>query len=327
MAKTTKIYIDRTGMPEAYLPAVRNADENDLKILAALLLSCDGEGCADVAGLDELLGIEKADITASVKYWKGAGVLSSKRSAVRAETGESEKKAIRQMIGVEEYSTDELTVAIKKVGTAFVDEAQKAMGRIFNKNEVGKLVGFVDQLGFEEEAVLAIISYCVRLDKKSLSYAEKIAVSFHDEDIFTAEAVHAQIDYLERRNTAIEKIRSLYGFGGRALTTSEKKMFVSWTEDFGFDFEIINKAYEITVDTIHEPAPKYTNGILKKWYENGLKTLSEIDEYIESEKQKMADKQYQTVPPKKKQKPHSPRAQEMEDWFEERLRQSFGDDA
>ncbi len=62
MAKTTKIYIDRTGMPEAYLPAVRNADENDLKILAALLLSCDGEGGADVAGLDELLGIEKTPI-------------------------------------------------------------------------------------------------------------------------------------------------------------------------------------------------------------------------------------------------------------------------
>lgn len=328
MGKTTKVYIDRSGALEALMPSLLNADETDLRILSALLLSCDSDGCADTSGLDAMLEIDKADINASVKYWKGAGVLSSaKKASTSDEHKDSGEKAVRQMIGVDEYSTDELTVAIKRVGTAFVDEAQKAMGRIFNKNEVGKLVGFVDQLGFEEEAVLAILTYCVRLGKKSLSYAEKIAVSFHDEDIFTAEAVHAQIDYLERRNTAVEKIRALYGFGGRALTTSEKKMFVSWTEDYGFDIEIINKAYEITVDTIHEPAPKYTNGILKKWYENGLKTIPEIDEYIAAEKQKAAERQYQTVSAGKGQPKQSERAQEMEDWFEARLRKSFGDNA
>ena len=298
MSRINKIYINYGGYDSRYDASIKGADENDLMILGGLFLLAAADGEVDISRAEELLPVERVELMASVKYWRGAGVITNTRAAKATEKENKENKentahkgGVITHSGVEEYSNDELAAVIeKRIGTAFIDEAQKAMGKMFNKNEVGKLIGIVDQLGFEEEAVLAILSYCVRIGKKSISYAEKIAVSFHDEDISSAAEVHAQIDFLERRNTSIEKIRGLYGFGGRALSPTEKKLFASWTEDYGFDFEVVEKAYNITVDAIHDPAPKYTDKILKNWHEKGLRNVEEIDTYIAEEKQSAKEK-------------------------------------
>ena len=329
MARITKLYINHCALEDRYVQAISGADDIDLMILGSLLLIADSDGVIDINKLEALGRFEKSDITASVKYWKGAGVFSGARPSQQVNNApdisheDSHKQGVLTHTSVEKYSNDELAAVIQRnVGTAFVDEAQKAMGKIFNAGEVGKLVGLVDQLGFEEEAVLAILSYCVRLGKKSLSYAEKIAITFHDDDIFTAEAVHAQIDLLERRNTAIEKVRSLFGFGGRALSATEKKLFTLWTETYGFDMDIITKAYDLTVDAIQVPAPKYTDKILTKWYERGFKTIKEIDEFIAEEKRNAVTRVSQS--PNLNAKDQAKKA-EIDDWFEKILQKSLNE--
>ncbi len=323
MARATKIYINIKENGRCR-EALTGADDTDLAILGGLCLLASEDGAANIAALEESGRFESADIRASVKYWRGAGVLSGAKQ-VMTETKETSpqsahKDGVITHSGVEKYTNDELASALsERVSTAFVDEAQKAMGKMFNNGEVGKLVGLVDQLGFEEEAVLAILSYCVRLGKKSLSYAEKIAVSFHDEDISTAAAVHAQIDYLERRDTAVGKVQSLFGFNGRALSATEKKLFTAWTQDYGFDMEIIRRAYELTVDSIHEPAPKYTDKILSKWHAASLSTLSEVEAFIEADRKKSTPERV-SVDSKGKNKAKN---QEIDDWFEQRLQKSF----
>ncbi len=324
MAKATRVYIT-ISKNERCIEALAGADDTDLAILGGLCLLAGEDGEANVGALEQSGRFESADIRASVKYWRGAGVLSGGRQASAAKAAElppeaAHKGGVITHSGVEKYTNDELAnVLSSRVSTAFVDEAQKAMGKMFNNGEVGKLVGLVDQLGFEEEAVLAILSYCVRLGKKSLSYAEKIAVSFHDEDIFTAAAVHAHIDYLERRDTAIAKVQSLFGFNGRALSSTEKKLFTAWTEEYGFDMEIIKLAYELTVDAIHEPAPKYTDKILSRWHAASLKTLAEVNAFIEEDRKKPTP-EHVSVDSKGKNKAKN---QEIEDWFEQRLQKSF----
>ena len=326
MGRTNKVYINYGRDVGASLLAVKGADEIDLRILSAILLCADGEGCAHLSELEEALELDYADIAASVKYWKGAGIIGTAPSKGGQADPERDANPIRRC-GVESYTTDELVAVLESNDrSGFIDAAQIALGRIFNKNEVAKLIGIADQLGFEEEAVLAILSYCTRIGKGSLSYAEKVALTFCDEEIFTASEVHSRIDALEKRNDAIEKIRSLYGFGGRALSATEKKLFTSWVEEFKFDIDIIRLAYDITVDSTQSAAPKYTNAILKKWHENGLGTLSEIEAYIESEKDK---KQIAATSVRTQKKGGADKLTEkqaeVEDWFEQRLKQSFGE--
>ena len=326
MGRTNKVYINYVRDVAASTAALKGADEMDLRILSAIFLCADSDGCAQLSELEAALELDYADIAASVKYWKGAGVLAAAPSKGERADATPSTKPIRRC-GVESYTTDELVAVLEREDrSGFIDAAQIALGRIFNKNEVAKLIGIADQLGFEEEAVLAILSYCTRIGKGSLSYAEKVALTFCDEEIFTASEVHSRIDALEKRNDAIEKIRSLYGFGGRALSATEKKLFTSWVEEFAFDFEIIRLAYDITVDSTQSAAPKYTNAILKKWHENGLRTLSEIEAYMESEK----DKKQLVATASRTQKKGgegklTEKQAEVEDWFEQRLKQSFGE--
>ena len=314
-----KVYINYNATNSKKLAAISGADETDLRVFSAIALNADSDGCCDTAELEELLEIDTADIIASVKFWKGAGIIST--DALKS-SRTAHKGGVISHTSVEEYSNEELAQILQTgIRPIFVDEAQKALGKMFNKNEIGKLIGIVDQLGFEEEAVLAILSYCVRLDKKSVSYAEKIAITFHDQDISTAAQVHAQIDYLERMNSNIEKIRALYGFGGRALTTAEKKYFTQWTEEYGFDFDVIKRAYEITVDTILNPAPRYTAKILMKWHENGLRNIEEVETFIASDKAKERTSPRSSVANGNKQTVKN----DADDWFEQKLRQKFGD--
>ena len=328
MSKITKIYVSHTKDIALRIAALKEADEMDLRILCAILMLDTDGGGVSLSYLEELFEISLAELSASIKFWKGAGVLTGTRkegSEPLPAENQVNTPAVATVIGVEEYSNDELAVILEhRDRKGFIDAAQVAMGRMFNKNEINKLIGIADQLGFEEEAVLAILSYCMRMEKKSLSYAEKVAMSFHDEEIFGIADVHARIDKLERKNDAIEKIRGLFGARGRSLTTSEKKMFGAWVEDYGFDFEIIRLAYDLTVDATHEPAPKYANAILKKWHENGLCSLDEIERFIAEGKDSAKKNAPRTAIPKGAS-PLTQQQIEAEEWFEMRLKQTFGE--
>ncbi len=317
MANKTVFYISYESLKKQSQNAYVGADDTDLAILGAAVLLADESGMLSLSALEEGGRFEAADIRASVKFWCGAGVISSEACPCAQSTQEpAHKGGAITHTSVEKYTNDELSRVLSGgVSPDFVDEAQKAMGKMFNSGEVGKLVGLVDQLGFAEEAVLAILSYCVRLGKKSLSYAEKIAVSFHDEDIVSAEDVHAQIDYLERKSTATEKVRSLFGFGSRALSSTEKKLFGKWTVDYGYDIEIITLAYEMTVDAIQSPSPKYTDAIITKWHNAGLTALAEVKAFAEEERSRIASKPA-SVDSKGK---NSAKNAEIDEWFEKRL--------
>ena len=313
-----------------------NADDVDLAILSALILCANDDGEVSADAVNALERFAPEDVAASIKFWRGAGLLkrTSGKTNAQRESGESgtqraHKNGVVSHVSVERYTNDELAQVIEnRVGREFIDEAQSVIGKMLNNADIARLVGIIDQLGFAHEAVLAILAYSVRLGKRSVSYAEKIAISFCDEDITTPEAVHAQIDLLERRNTALDKISRLFGFGGRALSTTEKKTFTSWVEEYGFDMDIITLAYEITVDATHSPAPKYADAILKKWHENGLRTLSEVQSFNESERAVMEQKAQRlaSAPTSRTAvEASSPQKdRELEEWFEANLNKHFG---
>ena len=60
-------------------------------------------------------------------------------------------------------------------------------------------------------------------------------------------------------------------------------MIAAWAS-FGYGEEIIRRAYEITVDSIHEPSMSYTNAILERWHANGLNSPEEIEKALEAER-------------------------------------------
>ncbi|MBP3314256.1 MAG: DnaD domain protein [Clostridia bacterium] len=330
MTKVTLKYING-NIPENLADILSNADEQDMRILIALMMAADGNGEVNTEfSLSDTLGLEKPEIDASLKFWRGAGVISAARSqkSVKSKTEKPESAeepktsaptahrdgAVEKSTGVSPYATDELAALFEKrrVTAQFIDEAQRVVGRTFNSYDTGIVAGLVDQLGFEEEAVLAILAYATRIGKKGLRYPEKLALSFYDEGITTESAVVARIAIIEHSAEVVGKIKQLFGMGSRELSRTEKTLFDKWTQKFGYGIEVIRVAYDITVDATQKPLPKYADAILEKWHAEGLRTEGEVLAFEQKSKPS-------------KDSGEGEKSYELDDFFEAALKRSLED--
>ena len=303
--KQTLLLYQNGRFPERLDEILASADENDLHILIALQMAADKDGTIDPSlDLSALLGLEKPEIDASLKFWRGAGLLgvAKAKNADKPKKVEAEKKPTEEKVtgtvptahrngvvahrGVVGYETAELADLLEKRSAlaSFVTEAQRVLGKTINYYDTSIVVGLVDQLGFDEEAVLAILAYAVRLKRATVRYAEKIALNLYDEGYTATEDVVARIHALEQTAETISQLRSLFGIGSRALSSTEKKLFSQWVDTFGFDMDVIRMAYDITIDAIHVPVPKYAGSILEKWHTEGLRTARDIEEFERAKK-------------------------------------------
>lgn len=334
MRKITKVILQyRDGvLPEHWAELSRNADETDLRILTAVLMLADREsGAASVSSLAESMELTQAEVDASLKFWRGAGILGTEASAKKqtgAATGMSKSPAadkpapsqpsahrngmLEQSSAQRTYTAAELAPLVER-HPGFVDAAQRVMGKIFNHYDTSVLMGLVDQLGLEEEAVLEVLSYTVQKGNKTMRYAERVAMDWYDRGMTDAAAIAEHIKRMEQADETISQIRRIFGMGSRALTAAEKKLFNTWIGQYAYDIDVIRLAYDITVDAIQKPVPKYTNSILEKWYTEGLHTAEEVRRYLERQKSNgkangSTEKSYDT-----------------QEFFEAALQRSYGD--
>lgn len=331
MGKTSKIAIKyRYGnLPEHLGEMLRNADETDLRILVAVMMMADADGVVtSVSVLPERLGMEQTEVDASLKFWRGAGVIGAPSAGRAKKTVDATpvSQSSQQPVAVktahragviersgtlEQYSSSELADLMekRKMSAQFVDEAQRIFGKVFRTYDTGILMGIVDQLGFEEEAVLAILAYAARKEKKTMRYVEQVALTLYDAGVTETFAVIDRIDRMEKSGEVIAKLRSMFGVGERELTATEKRLFTAWTEKYAYPLDVIRMAYDITVDNIQKPVPKYTNSILEKWYTEGLRTAEDVGRFLETAKPSdtgTTEKSY-----------------DVEDFFEAALRRSY----
>lgn len=331
MGKSTKktIKYRNSNIPEDIADILGNADENDLKILVTLMMAADANGeVPEDFSVEDTLGLGKSEVAASLKFWRGAGIIGGKNSAgagkpKKADTPTKTEEEIKTETAHREgavevsgnftgYGSSELANLFERrtVTAAFVDEAQRVFGKPFNSYDTSIVVGIVDRLGFKEEAVLAILAYVVRQGKKGLRYAEKVALALYDDGYTTTHEVVERIAVIERSKEEIYKIKQLFGMGNRELSKTERTLFEKWTQRFEYDLDIVRLAYDITVDAIQKPVPKYADSILEKWYAEGLRTVEAIEKYESGKKEAKAEigKSY-----------------DLDDFFEAALQRSFDD--
>ncbi len=327
MKNTEKIQINYKDnkLGDGVFDVIKNADDEDVRVLLALVLLADEDGTeVETARICEGLEISEAELMASVKYFKGAGLLSiPKKSRKKTESGSSDKaqkpkiesahkdgKVVRESLP--SYTTEELTALMKKrkITADFISEASRVYGKMFNQHEVEMIVRMIDFVGFDEECVLLLLSYYQK-QKKTLRYIEKVAIEFYDEGISTAVELEAKLIAIDKYNSAEGKIRAIFGMNNRALTTKEKKFIKAWIEKLGFDVEMIRLAYDKTVDATHEPSVSYANAILERWYADGIDTpekVAEADEKREGAKVGRVERSF-----------------DADDFFEAALKRSYGD--
>ena len=264
--------------------AATDLGEAELWLLLALAadasLLVDFESGADA--LADAVGLDRSALDKALGFLMGAGILRREgargRKKVAPKTEEKPAPRRAEVSELPKYTTDEFTEIMERRHELklLIDEAQNALGKVFNQTEIRQLVAISEGLGLDDEYILLLLAYCRKQEKCNLRYAEKLALSFYDNGITTAEALTARLYELELAATAEGQIKRLFGFS-RSLTGKEKGFLADWTAKFGFGADMIEKGYEIAVDSTANPTLNYLHSILTRWHEEGIKTPEDAD--------------------------------------------------
>ena len=204
MKKNEKAYIKLnyesaiSVLPASVLGFVDRAKKFDIKVLLLLASSEANREEGGALRMAKALGCEQKDVEASVAFWNGTGLIDvcgsgdeKPAQSKPVEVTDEPKKEIPKRTKVSElpeYTTEELNGLLEKYQgvCTLIDECQQVLGKIFNTAEVKILMGLIDHLGLDDEYILVLMHYCNEIDRRSLRYLEKIAVSCLDEGITDA---------------------------------------------------------------------------------------------------------------------------------------------
>ena len=124
------------------------------------------------------------------------------------------------------------------------------------------------------ELIEYLIEYCVENGHKSMHYINKVALSWHEENITTVNLAKTS-SFLYNKNCYC--VLNAYGIKGRGPAASEIAYIRKWSEEYGFALEVILEACDRTMNSIHQPSFDYTDSILKRWKDKNVRQLKDID--------------------------------------------------
>ncbi|MCI9449624.1 MAG: DnaD domain protein [Clostridiales bacterium] len=317
-------------VPGAVLELLPEADSSALCVLLYVL----GHGEFSVTASAKALKISEAEFLSALKFWQDNDIISSevgktskkaKNSSLkvrRKNDGETEaventvKPKPKMSSSLPSYTTEETARFLEsnKTTAEIIDSCENIIGKIFTTAETNIIIGMLDHLSLSGEYILLLFAHAKKIGKNSVRYIEQLAISFADRDITTYSALEEELSHIELTEDTLRFIRKIFGFGDRAFSRKEKDAVRNWCVKWGFEKDIIEKAYEITVNNIGKASVAYTNSILAKWYGEGLHTVAEIDAYLEksrSDSNKAADSSTES-------------SFDTDEFFEAALRRSYG---
>ena len=256
-------------------------------------------GYLSVSELADLLECTEKDILRALRYWKSEGLLDylddtpddpspkSTAPSPAASSGlhdvqsgymtssipadsVSDSAALASTTNIQQYRSRKERAEFKEL--LFV--AEQYLGKTLSATDIDQITYFYDTLNMSAELIEYLIEYCVENGHKSMHYINKVALSWHEENLTTVNLAKTS-SFLYNKNCYC--VLNAYGIKGRGPAASEIAYIRKWSEEYGFALEVILEACDRTMNSIHQPSFDYTDSILKRWKDKNVRQLKDID--------------------------------------------------
>ena len=158
-------------------------------------------------------------------------------------------------------------------GAQLIFIIQQYLGRPLSASDLNTIYYFYDDLGFSRDLIEYLFEYCVSNGHTHMRYIEKVALSWADLHITTADEARTQSETHQKACFAVLKA---FGLGGRMPAAGEAEFINKWTRTYGFSLELILEACRRTMMAVHTPSFEYTDKILSNWKSLGAYTMTEV---------------------------------------------------
>lgn len=267
------------------------ATEVQLKVLLCLVGAPQYFGDLEpyFTSLTQKLELTVGEVKSAIAFWVAKGVLS-------AEGLESE---VKNAIADENASQNREPTYTGKQILEFVEknkdfrslctECQNVLGKSFTAQDYNNVRQLKEHYKFSDEYILLLLTHCVETERTAWAYIRKAASNLYDEGITSYSKLDEHFAARRNKRSLEYKVRKLLGIGEREFTKTEKNYIEKWLEQ-KTNFDIIKKAYEITVEKTGKLSYAYMAKILENWQSHGLKTIEDVEKSLEQyqSKQKMS---------------------------------------
>jgi hypothetical protein len=152
-------------------------------------------------------------------------------------------------------------------------------GRMISTNEYREYFLLMEDYGFEQNALIMIITYCVNLRGDAIrpQYIKKVAKSFADDGITTAVKVDEKLSAYTASTPALIRIFSAVGIN-KQPDIDDDKLYKKWTLEFGFEDDAIST----TAKLFKAKTSEKIDEALTELYKNKKFDVKEIEDYCKN---------------------------------------------
>ena len=259
------------SVPVSIVDKYLDAPETELRLILFLLRNSNHSFLKEE--IEDKLGVDEKRLKQAFGSWVKKGILFKFHDRYVLERPRvTASDAIK-------YSADRISERIEtddKISFLY-RQAEDAFRKPLTPESASILLSLVDYIGLEPEVAALLVQYCAD-EKKSLMSITSMGIEWSEKGIDTLDKAEEFLREIKARNETANKVSRLLGISGRKLTNEEKTVFIKWSDEFGFDGDIINLAYDASVKNTGKYQYKYMDKILSTWKEKGYKTPEEIRE-------------------------------------------------
>ncbi len=149
---------------------------------------------------------------------------------------------------------------------------QDILGRTLSSGDITILASLMFVDGISVEILALGIAHCaVEKKKPNLRYIEKMMKGWLEDGVSDLASAELHLERLERNQNLKQNVAAIIGVD--SITYAESLLVLKWYDDFNFDDKMIKEALLFAGE---KRSVRYINGILKRWHEQGLKTVKEV---------------------------------------------------
>ena len=280
-----------TVLPNKFIDEYMIKADGEYVKIYLLILRLQGMGLpVDVDHLADHLELTRKDVLRALSYWEKAGLLQAAEPSVPEKTASSASTVTQKGASSQQGTPSPTITSVPEKTTLSPTDVENSMkdtdlertiymaetyiGRPFSTSELNSFCYINDQLHFSSDLMEYLIEYCVENGHKSMHYINKVALSWHEENITTVNLAKTS-SFLYNKNCYC--VLNAYGIKGRGPAASEIAYIRKWSEEYGFALEVILEACDRTMNSIHQPSFDYTDSILKRWKDKNVRQLKDID--------------------------------------------------
>ena len=162
----------------------------------------------------------------------------------------------------------------------FTKNAQNALkGRMISTNEFREYFVLMEEYGFEQNALIMIINYCVNLhgDNIRAAYIKKVAKSFAEDGATTAKKVDEKLSAYTSSTPALINLFNAAGIK-KQPDLDDDKLYKKWTNELGFE----DKAIVAAAKHFKTKNCEKLDEALTELYKNRKLDAKEIEDYCKN---------------------------------------------